>query len=69
MNSPSSMDTTARIMERLGITPIDGSLYHQMLPRMLQAAQLTGLPDDQRIVMAQPKSEITTHFPVLMDDG
>ena len=69
MNSPSSMDTTARIMERLGIVPTDGSLYHQMLPRMLQAAQLTGLPDDQRIVMAQPKSEITTHFPVLMDDG
>lgn len=69
MSTASSMDTTARLMERLGIAPTDGSLYHQMLPRMLQAAQLTGLPDDQRIVMAQPKSEITTHFPVLMDDG
>ncbi|MEM7435308.1 MAG: Glu/Leu/Phe/Val dehydrogenase [Myxococcota bacterium] len=34
-----------------------------------QAAEVVGLPDHVRAILAQPKNELIVHFPVRMDDG
>jgi glutamate dehydrogenase (NAD(P)+) len=57
------------IFEELGLTHDAANPFHATLSRLLQAAELVGLPHHQRIILAQPESEIMVHFPVLMDDG
>jgi glutamate dehydrogenase (NAD(P)+) len=57
------------IFEELGLVHDAANPFHATLARLLQAAELVGLPHHQRIILAQPASEIMVHFPVLMDDG
>ena len=57
------------IFEELGLVHDAANPFHATLGRLLQAADLIGLPHHQRIILAQPASEIMVHFPVLMDDG
>ncbi len=59
----------SEIMEQLGIATSGGSLYSQVVQRMLAAAEVVGLPNDIQMILARPKNEIAVHFPVLMDDG
>lgn len=58
-----------RILEELGIPRDPRNPFHQMLERLLDAAETAGLRPHHRAILAQPKSEIMVHFPVLMDDG
>lgn len=58
-----------RDLEALGIVPEADNIHHQVLERMLETASMVGLPRQQRLILAQPKNEITVHFPVRMDDG
>ncbi len=57
------------IMEMLGISGSGGSLYSQVIQRMLAAAEVVGIPNDIQMILARPKNEIVVNFPVLMDDG
>ncbi|MBA4039160.1 MAG: glutamate dehydrogenase [Planctomyces sp.] len=45
------------------------NLYTQTVTTMLQAAEIMGLPEHIRLILAQPKNEIIVHFPVRMDNG
>jgi glutamate dehydrogenase (NAD(P)+) len=45
------------------------NLYRETVGSMLQAADVMGLPQYLKLVLAQPKNEIMVHFPVRMDDG
>lgn len=57
------------VFEELGLVHDAANPFHATLGRLLQAADLVGLPHHQRIILAQPESEVMVHFPVLMDDG
>jgi glutamate dehydrogenase (NAD(P)+) len=58
-----------RIREELGLLRDPRNPFHQMLERLLDAAEMAGLRPHHRAMLGQPKSEIMVHFPVLMDDG
>ncbi|MSR17646.1 MAG: Glu/Leu/Phe/Val dehydrogenase [Phycisphaerales bacterium] len=59
----------SKVLESLGIVPGSDNLHHQILHRVLDAAQLVGLEHHHQLILAQPKNEIVVHFPVKMDDG
>lgn len=44
-------------------------IYEQNIAGLLQAAEMEGLPERIRLILAQPKNEIVVHFPVRMDDN
>ncbi len=64
-----SGDSPARLLEELEISPEPGSLFHQVLQQVLNAAPLAGMQRNHQLMFAQAKNEIVVHFPVLMDDG
>lgn len=65
----SEQPESERTREELGIPRDPRNPFHQMLDQVLDAAEAVRLPVHQRVVLAQPKSEVMVHFPVLMDDG
>jgi len=67
--TPSHRSAGATILEELGVAPDPANPFHATLGRILDAAELVGLPRHQRLILAQPESETMVHFPVLMDDG
>lgn len=66
---PSHQPESERILEELGIARDDRNPFHQLLEQLLVASDAVGLKHHQKLILAQPKSEIMVHFPVLMDDG
>lgn len=66
---PSQQPASERILEELGIVRDARNPFHTVLDQMLSAADAVGLKHHQRIILAQPKSEVMVHFPVLMDNG
>ncbi len=59
----------SEVLETLGIVPEPDNLFHQVLQRTLAAGELAGVRAEYQLILAQPKNEITVHFPVRMDDG
>ena len=57
------------IFDEVGLPRDADNLYTQTVATMLQASELIGLPHEVKIILAQPKNEIMTHFPVRMDNG
>jgi glutamate dehydrogenase (NAD(P)+) len=55
--------------EELGLPTDPDNLYGQTVSVMLHAADVMGLPEYLKLILAQPKNEIMVHFPVKMDDG
>ncbi|MFO0827378.1 MAG: Glu/Leu/Phe/Val dehydrogenase [Phycisphaerales bacterium] len=66
---PSQQPESERILEELGIVREPRNPFHLLLEQLLEAAEAVGLKHHQKLILAQPKSEIMVHFPVLMDDG
>jgi glutamate dehydrogenase (NAD(P)+) len=66
---PTPQPESERILEELGIARDARNPFHQLLDQLLFAAGAVGLKHHQKLILAQPKSEIMVHFPVLMDDG
>lgn len=66
---PTPQPESERILEELGIARDARNPFHQLLDQLLFAADAVGLKHHQKLILAQPKSEIMVHFPVLMDDG
>lgn len=67
--APQVAPTTPPILSELGFRYDPMSLYHQTISAILLAAELLELPHHLQLILAQPKTEIIVHFPVLMDDG
>jgi glutamate dehydrogenase (NAD(P)+) len=66
---PSQQPESERIFEELGIARDPKNPFHQVLDQLLAAAATVGVRRHHQMILAQPKSEIMVHFPVLMDDG
>lgn len=66
---PSQQPVSERILEELGIVRDARNPFHAVLEQVLSAADAVGLKHHQRIILAEPKSEVMVHFPVLMDNG
>lgn len=66
---PSQQPASERILEELGIVRDARNPFHTVLDQVLVAADAVGLKHHQQIILAQPKSEVMVHFPVLMDNG
>lgn len=66
---PSQQPASERILEELGIVRDPRNPFHAVLEQLLVAAEAVGLKHHQKLILAQPKSEVMVHFPVLMDDG
>lgn len=45
------------------------TLYDQTIGSILEAAERLNLPERLRLILAQPKNELTVHLPVRLDDG
>jgi len=58
-----------RVLAELGFRYDPADLYQQTIQQVLEAADLLELPRHLRLILAQPKNEIITHFPVQHDDG
>ncbi|MCE5229482.1 Glu/Leu/Phe/Val dehydrogenase [bacterium] len=63
------MSDVLKIFRELEMTWDRDNIYHQVLTYIAQASELLGLPAGMELILAQPKNEITVHFPVLMDNG
>ncbi len=61
MNSPK--------FKELGLPTDPNNLYTITIERILNAADIMGLPEYVKLIIAQPKNEIMVHFPVKMRDG
>ncbi|MDZ4756247.1 MAG: Glu/Leu/Phe/Val dehydrogenase [Phycisphaerae bacterium] len=66
---PSQQPESERILEALGIVRDPKNAFHQVLDQLFVAAETVGMRRHHTYILAQPKSEIMVHFPVLMDDG
>lgn len=66
---PSQQPASERILEELGIVRDPRNPFHTVLDQLLVAADAVGLKHHQQLILAQPKSEVMVHFPVLMDNG
>ncbi|MEM7578105.1 MAG: Glu/Leu/Phe/Val dehydrogenase, partial [Planctomycetota bacterium] len=62
-------DHTSNILDELGFRYEPDSLYQQVIGDVLDTSATLDQPDHLKLILAQPKSEIMTHFPVQMDDG
>ncbi len=56
------------ILAEVGLPQDPNNLYAITIDRILEAAEIMGMPHYQQIIMAQPKNEIIVNFPVRMDD-
>jgi len=56
-------------MYRLSVPPAHYPFFEIVQGYLHKAADLVGLPDHVRVILAEPKNEIIVHFPVRMDDG
>lgn len=45
------------------------NIYVLAMTQVLEAADMIGLPERLKLIIAQPKNELMVHFPVRMDDG
>ncbi len=66
---PSQQPESERLLEELGLVRDPRNPFHQVLDQLLVAGEAVGLKHHQKLILAQPKSEIMVHFPVLMDNG
>ena len=57
------------VFDQVGLPKDPENLYLQTVDTMLQAAELSGVPQYIQMILAQPKNEIMVHFPVRMDTG
>lgn len=62
-------DATQGVLEELGFRFDPDDLYHQVIGKVLDTADLLDLPRHLRLILAQPTNEFIVHFPVEMDDG
>ncbi|MFP4144605.1 MAG: Glu/Leu/Phe/Val family dehydrogenase [Phycisphaeraceae bacterium] len=62
-------DTPRSILAELGFRYDPGDLYQQTMGHVLGAAEMLEEPRHLQLILAQPKNELITHFPVMMDDG
>ena len=69
LTQPGSNVHSVQILNELGFRYDAASLYHQTISAVLRAAELLDLPHHLQLILAQPKTEIITHFPVRMDNG
>ncbi|HYD00001.1 MAG TPA: Glu/Leu/Phe/Val dehydrogenase [Phycisphaerales bacterium] len=67
--TPKSAGQMTAMFEELGLPTDPNNLYAQTVSTMLHAAEVMGLPDYLKQILAQPKNEIMVHFPVRMDNG
>ena len=56
-------------MYRLSVPPAHYPFFEIVQGYLNEAADLIGLPDHVRTILAEPKNELIVHFPVRMDDG
>lgn len=62
-------DDTRRVLDELGFRYDPSDLYQQVIDVVLRSAELIDAPRHLQLILAQPKNELITHFPVRMDDG
>lgn len=62
-------DDTRRVLDELGFRYDPSDLYQQVINVALKSAELIDAPRHLQLILAQPKNELITHFPVQMDDG
>jgi glutamate dehydrogenase (NAD(P)+) len=60
---------STNLLSELGLCTDPDSLYQQVIGAVFTAAQMLDLPHHLRLILSQPKNEITVHFPVKMDNG
>ncbi len=63
------MHDNRNIFDELGLTHDRDNIYHQVIGYIAAASDLVNIPEHLQLILAQPKNEITVHFPVRMDDG
>ena len=63
------MSHILKIFHELEMTQDPDNIYHQVITYIATASEMVGVPERLQLILAQPKSEITVHFPVQMDDG
>ncbi len=56
-------------MYRLSVPPAHYPFFEIVQGYLSEAAEVAGLPDLVRTILAEPKNELIVHFPVRMDDG
>jgi len=62
-------DVSMEHHEAYGLPKDPNNLYAITIDRILNAADIMGLPDYIKQIIAQPKNEVIVNFPVRMDDG
>lgn len=60
---------THSVFSELGFRTEEESLYHEVISTVLESTELLDLPRHLQLILAQPKSELMTHFPVKLEDG
>ncbi len=65
----SRLDTAEAVLDEIGCRSEPDSLYLCTINEIIRAAKVLDLPRRLRLILAQPKNELTMHFPVPMDDG
>lgn len=53
----------------IAFRPSSHSLYQETIGSVMRACDLLELPQHLRLILAEPKTEVMVHFPVMMDDG
>lgn len=66
---PNMNSQTHGILSELGFRYDAHNLYQQTMDTVLGSAQRLELPRHLQLILAQPKSEVMVHFPVMLDDG
>ncbi|MDA0803893.1 MAG: Glu/Leu/Phe/Val dehydrogenase [Planctomycetota bacterium] len=69
VDAKSAIRSTSRTAELAGIGSESGGVHARICHRMLDAATLAEVPESVQLIMAQPRNEVSVHFPVHMDDG
>ncbi len=57
------------VLKELGFRYDSNNLYQQTIDAVLDAAEMLDLPHHLRLILAEPKTELMTHFPVRLDNG
>ena len=58
-----------KVLSELGFRYDPADLYQQVINTVLESAGLVDLPYHLQLMLAEPKNEIITHFPVRLDTG
>lgn len=71
MSSESNADShhPNHVLDELGFRFDPNNLFQQTANALLEAAEILDLPHHLRLILAQPKTEIMVHFPVMLDNG